>query len=365
MGVKKGAADLGYLGEVTKSVMVTGSPPAQDLAALAALKEKLVQNMVNLARKVEADAGAILSDAQGEVVLGIQEKALKGDTEITVKELTAAGAAGAVPAAPAGYRQVSPLYDFGPDGVTFEIPATLILKVVLSPLIKPENLALAWYDRAHGRWVAVPAVVDATQGLVLAKLRHFTAYAVFARLPQKSFTDVTPASSGWAREAVERLAGAGIVAGADGRRFAPTRAMTRAEFATLLVRALGLEERDCTVCPFRDVDAGSWYAGTVTAAAYAGLVKGFPDGSFRPNAPVNREEVAVLIARAAGAGTARTDLPFADAVGIHSWAKADVAAAVAGGLVKGFPDGTFRPAAPASRAAGAVMVYRMLAGLNF
>ncbi|PHJ39841.1 hypothetical protein P378_01080 [Desulforamulus profundi] len=232
--------------------------------------------------------------------------------------------------------------------------------MAIPPLIKPDNLTLAWYNKSTGKWVAIPAVVDVNKGLILAKVQHFSNYAVFAREPAKSFADITPNSFGWARNTIETLAGAGIVAGVNGTHFEPARAVTRAEFTSLLVKALRLQTKTYTGNPLKDVRADDWYAGAVTAAYDAGLVKGYEDGTFRPDSTITREEVAAILVRAMKLQTTEQKLPFTDRYKINSWARASVATASTYGLIKGLPDGTFRPDVTAGRAECAVMVYRML-----
>ncbi|MBC7324075.1 MAG: S-layer homology domain-containing protein, partial [Moorella sp. (in: Bacteria)] len=153
---------------------------------------------------------------------------------------------------------------------------------------------------------------------------------------------------------------AGVVAGVDGSHFEPGRAVTRAEFASLLVKALGLEAQENIKNPFKDLKGNAWYAGAVTAAAANGLVKGYEDGTFRPEKTITREEMAAMLVRAMNLPAGEAKPAFKDNDKISAWARNSVAAAAASGLVKGFEDGTFRPGAAASRAECAVMVYRML-----
>ncbi|MGU3470753.1 S-layer homology domain-containing protein [Paenibacillus sp. D51F] len=101
----------------------------------------------------------------------------------------------------------------------------------------------------------------------------------------------------WSARAVRSLASKGIVSGIPGAGFAPDKPVTRAELAAMLVRAfdLNLPEQEMA---FKDVSAGSWYTDAVAAAAEAGLMKGYADSSFHPAARVTREELAVVLARA-------------------------------------------------------------------
>ncbi|PRR72841.1 S-layer homology domain-containing protein [Moorella stamsii] len=362
----EGTFQIAPLSEVKKAVVVTGGEKAMSRAEIAALRKELAQNQIYLAQKVTASAGAIITDAKEEIALSIPAEALQNDLEITIKKVTVIASAGntggnaAQAPPPAGYQQISAIYNFGPDGTTFNIPVTLNLKIALPPLAKPENLALAWYDKTKGQWVAIPAVVDMSKGLILARINHFSDYAVFVKEARKSFEDVTNNSFAWAKDTIETLAGAGIVAGVDSSHFEPGRAVTRAEFASLLVKALGLEAKEGTKNPFKDVKGDAWYAGAVTAAAGNGLVKGYEDGTFRPENLITREELVAMLVRAMNLPASEEKLTFKDNDKVSAWARKSVAVAAAHGLVKGFEDGTFRPGDTASRAECAVMIYRML-----
>jgi hypothetical protein len=156
--------------------------------------------------------------------------------------------------------------------------------------------------------------------------------------------------------------------------FAPDNKVTRAEFATIIVKALGLTP-DASKASFSDVRAGAWYAGAVGAAAEAGIIKGYANGTFKPNAYVTREEVAAMVVQAlkvAGQDTAVTDAEitqhlaqFKDGAKIASWAKSAVAAAAKYGIIKGDNKGAFTPVNNSTRAESAVMVKKMLTKAGF
>ncbi|RJQ31187.1 MAG: DUF4430 domain-containing protein [Peptococcaceae bacterium] len=357
LGLKEAAGSPGALGEVDKTVALSGNRPPLDFVAASALKKELAQNGIDFTRRVAAGKGAVLTEAGGEMALVIPAGALKSDLEISVKK-TAGGSQGGH--APVECQRISALYSFGPDGTGFDPAALMVLKTAVPPLVRPENLALARYDRSGGKWLVVPAVVDLNKGLILAGLNGFSDYALFAKEPVKTFADVDAVAFSWAREAVEKLAGSGIIAGVDGINFEPERPVTRAEFTSLLVKALGLQESADADKIFNDVQTGAWYRGVVSAAYHAGLVKGCEDGTFQPEAAVTREETAAMLARAMKLQTPEQEPPFTDSEKIGSWARADVAAAHKHGLIKGFPDGAFRPDKPAGRAESATMIYRML-----
>jgi hypothetical protein len=363
--LKEKVDKLGPLNKITRGVVVTRGRKPLDLTGLVTLKKELEQNKVELSQKVIADKGAIITDDKKvEIALVIPAKALKNDLEIKVKKIVSPSGPEKVsnsPAnAPAGYRQISALYNCEPDGATFDELFTLSLKVVIPPLVKPENLTLAWYDKVGKQWMVIPAVVDIDKGLILARLNHFSDFAMFAREVKKPFADVTPGTFGWAQETIEILAGAGVMAGVDETRFGPARATTRAEFASLLVKVFGLQEKPGAKNLFKDVKTDQWYAKAVTTAMDTGLVRGYEDSTFRPDNSISREEAVAILVRAINLQAKEHKLAFQDGDRVSPWARNSVAIAAAHGLVKGFPDGSFKPGLVLERAECAALIYRLL-----
>ncbi|MDM5277422.1 glycosyl hydrolase 53 family protein [Paenibacillus silvae] len=128
--------------------------------------------------------------------------------------------------------------------------------------------------------------------------------------------------------------------------------INRAEFVSLLVRALGV--KSSTAVPFRDVKSTQWYAGDVSAAFKAGLVQGHTATRFAPEARITRQELAAILVKAYALKTGNTapvgsSVSFSDAKLISGWAKDDVAAAVSLGLLEGVTNASFMPQAFVSR----------------
>jgi hypothetical protein len=173
------------------------------------------------------------------------------------------------------------------------------------------------------------------------------------------FADVTPGY--WAHTVIEELARRGLVAGYRGR-FAPGRAVTRAEFAKLVALARGLPP---VYGPshFSDVKQGDWFHPVVSSAARAGLLAGFPDGTFRPHQPITREQVAAIMARLSaldGQVAAGAALTFADAHTVSAWALPSVTIAVENRFFGGDERNRFRPRDNATRAEAAAILHRYL-----
>lgn len=124
--------------------------------------------------------------------------------------------------------------------------------------------------------------------------KHADVTPVPITAPGKTFPDIIFSS---AIAAIESLASRGIIDGKTSENYDPDGNMTRAEFATIVVRALGLKAEENG--QFSDVPAGSWYAGFVDTAAKYGIVNGVGNGKYAPEATITRQEAAVMVARAA------------------------------------------------------------------
>ncbi len=141
--------------------------------------------------------------------------------------------------------------------------------------------------------------------------------------------------------------------------FRPQNNITRAEVAAIIYRILSADSRNTfmtTVNGFTDVSPDAWYNQSVSTLARAGILEGYPDGTFRPNSPITRAEMATVISRFTNitGGTAR----FSD-VATH-WALSYIATAADNGWVNGYPDGTFKPNNYITRAETVTMVNRLL-----
>lgn len=115
------------------------------------------------------------------------------------------------------------------------------------------------------------------------------------------------------KAAIESLAARGIINGLGADTFAPNQTMTRAEFATIVTKGLGLAPKATPV--FQDVPADSWYAGFVGAAYTYGIVSGTSETTFAPSEQITRQEAAVMITNAAklcGMDTAMSDTAIRD-----------------------------------------------------
>lgn len=154
-------------------------------------------------------------------------------------------------------------------------------------------------------------------------------------------------STHWAFEQVMYLVDAKVIGGYPDGSFQADRQTTRAEAARMLATALKLDVVD-TPSIFKDVASTHWANDYIVAAAKAGIFKGNPDGTFNPNGKLTRAEMAILLSTAYEL-SADKPAHFSDVKASH-WANDAIAAMFENDLTVGYPDGTYRPSNPTTRA---------------
>ncbi|CAK4867174.1 unnamed protein product [Aphanomyces euteiches] len=227
------------------------------------------------------------------------------------------------------------------------------------------------YDPTTGETFFVPTIFETTadgQTVATLKRKGNSIYTVIEST--KSFSDL---NGHWAKQDIELLASKQIISGTSKTAFTPNAKITRAEFASLLVRSLGLSSTSTKIA-YSDVTAKDWFYNDVATASAEGIISGTGNGKFNPNGQITREEMAVMIMRAlktagksVGGNTAvnQTLAAFKDADKISSWSKQSVAEAVANGLLQGVDGDKFVPADSATRAQAAVLLKRFLQKAGF
>ena len=153
---------------------------------------------------------------------------------------------------------------------------------------------------------------------------------ILAATPDKAFTDINAHKN---KSVIEALASRGIISGMGDAAFAPDKTMTRAEFASIVVRSLGLIPQSGTV--FTDIPSSAWHAGYISTAASYGIVSGVGNGRYDPEGTITRQEAAVMVAGAAklcgmdnqlsSAAIRDTLAPFSDYVDAADWAQGSLA----------------------------------------
>ncbi|MFB9279594.1 S-layer homology domain-containing protein [Cohnella cellulosilytica] len=178
--------------------------------------------------------------------------------------------------------------------------------------------------------------------------------------PGSAFVDI---AGHWAEAAILDAARKGIVTGYPDGTYRPDRAVTRAEFAVMLAKALQLRNEAAAI-PFQDADRiGLWARAAVAQAVSAGLIRGNPDGSFRPDALITRSEMAVMLARALTVAADARSAGFADDRDIPEWAVGAAAEMKRLGIMRGKGGNGFFPKDAATRGEAAAVLLKTLAAM--
>jgi minor extracellular serine protease Vpr len=189
-------------------------------------------------------------------------------------------------------------------------------------------------------------------------------YELVENLP--TFGDVTGNGKfGWAKQDIEIMAAKEIIKGRGENLFDPGNKVTRAEFITMLVRAMGLKTDANLPVNFKDIQAGEWYRESIGTAVAVGITKGFADGNFQPNKQISRLEMALLLSRAASiSGGKNTSVTpgilkqFKDYKKVPVWAAKDLSFAVQMGLLQGKGKDKLAFAELGNRAEATVLIKR-------
>ncbi|MCD9025287.1 S-layer homology domain-containing protein [Cohnella silvisoli] len=217
------------------------------------------------------------------------------------------------------------------------------------------------------KWEEVGGQINGNR--ITVEVNHFTKFAVFAadKVSEVPDTDTKPninfsdIAGHWAEANIKQAVNAGIVTGYADGTFKPGKTVTRAEFAVMLVNALKPKEEGADLAFADAAKIASWAQRAVKQAIQAGIIKGYKDGSFRPDAQITRAEMAAMIANALDLTIqSNTETGFADDKDIPVWAKGAVAAVKELGLVQGKGAGKFAPNGVTTRAEAVTVILKML-----
>ncbi|OCT15828.1 hypothetical protein A8709_09370 [Paenibacillus pectinilyticus] len=177
-------------------------------------------------------------------------------------------------------------------------------------------------------------------------------------IPMASAATVTDTDNHWAAPVITKWLKEGLIKGYDDGSFRPNNVITRAEAASLINRKFNITDAK-EGKPFKDLASDAWQYGPLTAAAEAGYIQGYEDETIRPDGVLTRQELAVVITDLLGLETDKEDVSaFVDAAEIPKWSKKDIAAVAAQQIMDGYEDGTFAPTRTVTRAEAVVTLDR-------
>ncbi|CAH1214857.1 hypothetical protein PAECIP111893_03858 [Paenibacillus plantiphilus] len=232
--------------------------------------------------------------------------------------------------------------------------------------VDPNKITTGIVIEPDGTVRHVPTKIVSREGKYYAQINSVTNSTYVVVWHPLTFTDV---AQHWAKAAVNDMGSRMIISGIGNDRFNPDQDITRAEFAAIVVRGLGLKlESGSNI--FTDVKSSDWYSSAIQTATAYGLITGYEDGTFGPMDKITREQAMMIIAKAMKVSGLKAKLPaatseqllnpFVDAAHVSEWAKSSVADSIQGGIVSGRSNAHLEPKANITRAEVAVIVQKLL-----
>jgi len=274
----------------------------------------------------------------------------------------------------------------GTSGLNLQKSVTVTLSYSAANIagINEDLLDVYYYNETTKTWVPMKGTVNKNNNTITFTTTHLSKYAIMTKPDEETSTSpksepktepTTPTTTGaerftdltghWAAAEIGTAVKLGIASGMSPTEFAPDRNITRAQFTTLLTRALGMQNTASLQSRFSDVPADAWYFDAVNSAADAGLVSGYSPTTFGPDDLITREQMAVMISNALAyknkkvSSNASILEKFKDRGEVSSWAVSGVSTAVQQGIITGRSADTIAPRFNATRAEGTAMILRM------
>lgn len=267
-----------------------------------------------------------------------------------------------------GMRLLSPIFDISLNKeIKFTPPVPIRIKYNSFPDSAVRKIAVYRLDEQLGRWDYIGGNVDAVNNIVTISLSGFSKYAVIENSNLRLFEDVC--EDMWSKDSIYSLAHRKAVDGMEingAYYFKPYNNITRIEFIKMLMSALGAEKAniDDVILPFADrKDIPDWALKHVNAAFEFGLVNGKPSGNrIRLDAysSITREEACALLGRTLENSVRPKRIDFSDRDIVAQYALDYLDALAELGVLKGYPDNTFRPQNLITREEAAAIIDRLI-----
>jgi hypothetical protein len=233
--------------------------------------------------------------------------------------------------------------------------------------VDPQKITTGIIANPDGTFSHVPTQIILVDGKYYAKINSLTNSTYSVIWSTKTFKDV---EKHWAKTAVNDMASRLIINGTGDGNFVPNRDITRAEFASILVKGMGLMQPGTGKDIFRDVSKNAWYYDATSIAYENGLISGMSDDMFRPMDRITREQAMTMVERAMKLTGLKANLTedeendilqvFKDSGQSSEWARKSVAACIKTGVITGQNSNTTAPKKQITRAEVAVIIQRLL-----
>ncbi|MPM33398.1 hypothetical protein SDC9_79973 [bioreactor metagenome] len=236
-----------------------------------------------------------------------------------------------------------------------EITAEQASKITTAVVVQPD-----------GSIRHVPTKVTVVNGKYYAVINSLTNSTYTAVWHPIEFSDV---AASWAKASINDMGSRMIVTGVGNNHYEPERDITRAEFAAIVVRALGLAP-GTGKSAFSDVDSGAWYCGYIATASAYGIVQGYSATTFGPNDAISREQAMTMLSRAVEIAGIKPELSdsdisaliekYSDGTAASDYAKPSIGVCLKTGIITGRTSRELAPKDCITRAEVAVVVQRLL-----
>ncbi|OKP94360.1 S-layer homology domain-containing protein [Paenibacillus sp. P46E] len=272
---------------------------------------------------------------------------------------------------------LSPVYEITKNfAEDFSKPVTLNIAYDPALVTSNQQASVFYYDEVKKAWIeAAGGKIEGNH--IIVEVDHFGKYAVLnvdkvtglpVRTPAtKSPTEITlrDVAGHWAAASIQQALSMGMVKGYLDGTFRPNHSVTRAEFAVMLMNVLKPQGAGAQLTFTDTATIGAWAQSAIAQAVQAGIITGYEDGGFRPNAEITHAEMAVILAKALGVTTeVKTATGFADDKDIPVWAKGSVDFVKEAGIVQGKGENAFAPQESATRAEAVTVLLKLLAQLR-
>jgi hypothetical protein len=291
-----------------------------------------------------------IANATGEMARIVEDSAVKGSFAIVVPPLSFTVKA-----------------TYGDKTLNISRFDSYVARTVAIPEgVDPSKITTGIVVEPDGTVRHVPTQIIVIDGKYYAKINSLTNSTYSVIWNPVEFSDV---ASHWAKEAVNDMGSRLVISGIGNNMFVPDRDITRAEFAAIMVRALGLKA-GIGGNPFTDVSSTAWYCDSIKTAVEYKLISGYGDGRFGPSDKLTREQAMAIISRAmnitglkaelAGGEAEKLLAGFTDAAKAADYARNSIAACLKAGIVSGRGGRLIAPKDNITRAEVAAIVQRLL-----
>lgn len=308
----------------------------------------------NFEKMISQTGGKVVLD---DVTINIPNHLIEGNTLLTLTNETNGIEIG-------NRTQVSDYYNIGLGEFKF-FDKNITIELPLNDSFSDENCAAYYYNESRDKWLYIGGQVDRENKTISFDVNHLTCFTVLEADDLCTFSDV---ENRWSEAYVRRLVGLGIVNGVSDSTFAPKREISRAEFMTMLYRALELKDT-ATELPFEDASTIPTYAQDAVKALYiSGLVKGSKGADNQiyidAGVEITRAEVCKLVYDYLSSTGYNYKEPsnFDDA--LPKWSEEAIKSLSSIQIVSGYEDGSFKAGNPITREEAAKIIYVMLEKLH-